>query len=588
MKKALLLTLLIPFLFTCNIAKKTSLDTKPSVPATKEIQQVREEGHRISKHLMTENAMVVTAHPLASEIGSKILQAGGNAVDAAVAVEFALAVVYPIAGNIGGGGFMIFRRNDGYNVALDYREKAPLVASRDMYLDENGEPTALSRKGHLSSGVPGTVAGMAKAHERFGKLPWQQLVEPAIQLAENGFAITKLASNNLNKFKSSFQEYNKDDITFVKNTDWSANDKLVQKDLAETLKLIRDKGKDGFYKGATAEKIVAEMKKGNGIISLEDLEKYEAKWRQPIQGNYKNYRIMSMPPPSSGGIVLAQMLSMVENYPLSEWGFQSPKSIHLMVETERRAYADRATHMGDSDFYDVPIGFLLQKSYAIERISTYNPDAATPSEEVVAGKFKRRKPKGESEETTHYSIVDAEGNAVAVTTTLNSAYGSKVVIEGAGFIMNNEMDDFSAKPGTPNLYGLVGAEANAIEPEKRMLSSMTPTIIDKDDELFMVVGSPGGSTIITSVFQTFLNVAEFGLPLRDAVHKGRFHHQWLPDRISVEEGTFDAEKISQLEAMGHTIKTRSSIGRVEAIMIRPDGKREGVADKRGDDSAAGY
>ncbi len=581
MKKFALL-LVLPFLFTCTVTKNVQV-SPPTIEAPKE----REPGYKIRKHLLSDKAMVVSAHPLASEAGTKILQQGGSAVDAAIAVEFALAVVYPAAGNIGGGGFMMVRQNDGYNVALDYREKAPLSASRDMYLDENGEPTDLSRSGHLSTGVPGTVAGMVTAHERFGKLPFADLVAPAIQLAENGFFITEKEANNLNRLKPTFQKHNPHSTAFVKTAEWKANEPLIQKELAETLKLIRDKGFDGFYKGVTADKIVAEMKKGNGIITHKDLEKYEAKWRQPIQSQYKDYRIISMPPPSSGGIVLAQMLNMIEPYHLSRMGFQSLESIHLMTEAQRRAYADRATHLGDSDFYDVPTMFLLQKTYAVDRMKSFDPKRATSSDDVVAGKFKKRKRK-ESEETTHYSIVDAEGNAVAVTTTLNSGYGSKVVVEGAGFFLNNEMDDFSAKPGTPNLYGLVGAEANAIQPEKRMLSSMTPTIIEKNNELFMVVGSPGGSTIITSVFQTFLNVAEFDLPLRDAVHNGRFHSQWLPDQITVEEGTFSEEKTAQLKAMGHTIKTRSSIGRVEAILIRPDGRREGVADIRGDDSAAGY
>ncbi len=590
MKNKLTLLLALTLFFTCNVPRQTT-DIKEVIKEeiVEEVTSPTEEiespdfPFTTNKVLMGEKAMVVSAHPLASEVGLEILRQGGNAIDAAVAVQFALAVVYPVAGNIGGGGFMVIRNADGTTATLDYREKAPLAAHRDMYLDKDGNAVAeLSRRGHLAVGVPGAVAGMIQANAEYGLLPFENLIKPSIRLARHGFALTEREAKGLNRQQEPFAKYNSHTTPFHKKGGWKTGDIITQTDLADVLQRVHDNGFDGFYGGETADLIVAEMKSGGGIITHDDLQKYKAIWRDPIFSDYKQYRIISMPPPSSGGIVLSQLLNMIEPYELSEWGFQSTKSVHLITEAERRAYADRAEHMGDSDFYEVPVNQLIEKEYATKRMANFDPKKATRSSDISAGKVVE-----ESEETTHFSIVDVQGNAVSVTTTLNSGYGSKVVVKGGGFLLNNEMDDFSAKPGVPNIFGLVGGEANAIEPEKRMLSSMTPTIIEKDNELFMVVGTPGGSTIITSVFQTFINVVEYGLPLKDAVHNPRFHHQWLPDKISIEEDAISQEERENLEKMGHTIETRGNIGRVEAILIHPDGKIEGVADKRGDDSAAG-
>jgi gamma-glutamyltranspeptidase/glutathione hydrolase len=541
--------------------------------------------YKMQKELVTEKAMVVSAHPLASQAGTEIMKKGGNAVDAMVAVHFALAVVYPKAGNIGGGGFMVYRDKDGNASTLDFREKAALAASRNMYLDQAGNAIdSLSRFGHLAVGVPGSVAGMFEAHKKYGRLPWSELLEPAIKLAEKGFIVTAIEAAALNENKLKFTQINNQENAFVKKSPWKIGQKLVQTDLAETLIRIQKDGSDGFYKGRTAELFVEEMKRGGGIISLLDLEKYQAKWRNPIVFEYKkNYRVITMPPPSSGGIVLAMLMQMVEDQPLEQMGFHSSAAVHLIAEAERRAYADRAEHLGDSDFYPVPLEAMLDKAYAKYRMRDFNDKNATASKQVKAGK-----PSKTSEQTTHYSIVDAEGNAVSVTTTLNGNYGSSVIVKGAGIILNNEMDDFSAKPGSPNMFGLLGAEANAIQPEKRMLSSMTPTILEKDGKLLMVVGTPGGATIITSVFQVIVNVIEFRLSLQDAVQKARFHHQWLPDQIYHEKNCFDAATVKKLKEMGHVLKERGQIGQVEAILVRPDGKLEGAADRRGDDSAAGY
>ncbi len=537
-----------------------------------------------SKNLIKKEAMVVSAHPIASEIGKRVLQNGGNAVDAAVAVQFALAVVYPVAGNIGGGGFMIYRSADGEVASLDFREMAPISSSRDMYLDKNGDVIqGLSLNGHLASGIPGSVAGMFAAHERYGKLEMAELIQPAIEVARDGFAVTSQQAKRLNNFKERFIKNNLHKPVFVKDTPWKAGDQLVQTDLSQTLLRISLSGPAGFYAGKTAELIVAEMAKGGGIISLEDLDGYKVKWRRPLLMNYKNYTLTTMPPPSSGGACMAQILGILKAYDLSQYEFHSPEAIHLIAEAERRAYADRTEHLGDSDFYDVPLEELLDKDYIKSRGTDIDLNKASKSSEIFAGE-----PRKESEETTHFSIVDKDGNAVSITTTINSGYGSKTVVEGAGFLLNNEMDDFSAKPGVPNLFGLIGKEANAIQPGKRMLSSMTPTIVTKGGELELVVGTPGGSTIITSVVQVFLNISEFGLSTYDAVAKPRFHHQWLPDQIYYEKGALDAATISKLEEMGHTTKERGLIGKVEAIRVLPDGSLEGVADPRGDDSASGY
>jgi len=531
------------------------------------------------------NGLVVTAHPEASAVGLEVLKAGGNAVDAAVAVQFALAVVYPNAGNIGGGGFMVYRSADGGFSALDFREAAPAKATRDMYLDAQGNPIAeLSLRGQLASGVPGSVDGMVKAHERYGSLPWHVLLAPAIRLAREGFPLTAMQARELNSRQESFRKFNPNGAAFIRDREWQEGDTLVQLDLANTLTRIAEQGRAGFYEGETADLIVAEMASGNGIITHEDLRSYSAKWREPVTSTYRGYRIVSMPPPSSGGIALIALLKSVEAFPLSKWQFQRDSAVRVMVEAERRVYADRATHLGDPDFYVVPQDMLIDSAYNAERMRSMSFSHASLSSHIHAGTL----PKPESEETTHFSIVDREGNAVAITTTINGSYGAYVVVSGAGFLLNNEMDDFSVKPGTPNMYGLIGGAANAIEPGKRMLSSMTPTILEKDGKLFMVVGTPGGSTIMTSVFQTIVNVIDFGMNMQEAVSAPRFHHQWLPDEVVVERDAIDAAVRHALTESGYKLMERGSIGRVDAILVLPDGSLQGGADPRGDDTALGY
>jgi gamma-glutamyltranspeptidase / glutathione hydrolase len=539
--------------------------------------------YSITKNLVAQKGAVVSAHPLASAVGVAILKKGGNAVDAAIATQLALAVVYPGAGNIGGGGFMVARLANGETLALDYREMAPSSANRDMYLDANGNVVqGKSINGHLSSGVPGSIAGMF-ASMKYAKLSFKELIQPAIDLAEKGFAISEREASSLNSIQQDLQKYNTQPSAFLNSNGWKAGDTLVQKDLANTLKLIRDNGEAGFYKGRTAELIVDEMKRGGGIITLDDLKNYQVKWRTPHSFDYHGYTIVSMPMPSSGGVLLHQMLKMLEDKPLSSYGFLSPQAVQLMTEVERRAFADRAQYMGDADFYKVPEAQLTNESYLKKRMNDYQPGIAGNSTQIKPGVL----PMKESEQTTHLSVLDAEGNAVSVTTTLNNSYGSKTVIGGAGFFINDEMDDFSVKPGVPNLYGAVGGEANAIAPGKRMLSSMTPTLVLKDGKPFIVVGTPGGTTIPTSVFQTIVNIIDFGMSADDAVNKPKFHHQWLPDQIDVERSFPEATRIA-LQKMGYTIKERGSIGRTEVIKKIPGDGMEAVADKRGDDAAAGY
>lgn len=535
--------------------------------------------------MLFDTAAVSCAHPLASEVGADILRAGGNAADAAVAVQFALAVVYPRAGNLGGGGFMVIRLNNGEATALDYRERAPAAAARDMYLDADGNPIdSLSRSGHLSVGVPGTVAGMVAAHARYGSLPWADLVQPAIELARRGFRLSPTEAERFNEYQEEFARYHAPGSVFLKD-EWRPGDRLKQEHLAETLERIRDNRRGGFYTGRTAELLVEEMQRGGGLITTADLKNYQAVWRNPVRGTYHNYELISMPPPSSGGVALAQLLQISDDYPLASLGFHSPEAIHLMAEAERRVYADRAEYLGDPDYFPIPLDTLLNEDYLRLRMADFDPKQAGTSERVRAGQFAMP----ESFETTHTSVVDGERNAVSVTTTLNLNFGSKVLVRGAGFFLNDEMDDFSAKPGTPNYFGLIGAEANAIAPGKRMLSSMSPTIVTREGELFLVLGAPGGSTIITSVYQVFLNIAAFGLPADEAVEAGRFHHQWLPDQIRIEEGALPEATITRLRSMGHEIEERGRMAVVKAIQVLPDGKLHAVADGRNpDDDVAGF
>ena len=532
------------------------------------------------------NGAVVSAHPEATAVGVEILKKGGNAVDATVAVKFALAVVYPNAGNIGGGGFLIYRSAKGETASMDFREKAPALAHKDMYLDGNGDPISeKSKEGHLAAGVPGTVSGMVELHKKYGKLKWAELVEPAYQLALKGFKLTKQQVNELNRLKSKFEQFNPLGTALLKaEGKWEEGDLLVQTELANTMRLIRDKGRAGFYEGEVANYIAEEMKRGGGLISKEDLKNYHAAWRKPIVGNYKGYKVITMPPTSSGGIALVQMLQSVSTFPLTKWGFNADSTVQVMVEAERRVYADRAKHLGDPDFWKVPQKELLEPAYNNSRMTNLTWDKATPSSEIQAGEFAKK----ESEETTHFSIVDKAGNAVSLTTTINTSYGNYVVVKGAGFLLNNEMDDFSVKPGVANYFGLIGYEANAIAPNKRMLSSMTPTILEKDGKLSMVVGTPGGSTIMTSVFQTILNVVDFGMDMQEAVNAKKFHHQWLPDRVDIEPDALKPEVQQKLEAKGYTFYKRNSIGRVDAILVTKKGTYQTGADPRGDDTAGGW
>lgn len=533
---------------------------------------------------LAESAMVVCAHPLAAKVGVDILKKGGNAVDAAIATQFALAVVYPVAGNIGGGGFMVLRLADGKVATLDYREKAPGAATPNMYIGETGELVeGLSTEGHLASGVPGTVAGLVEANASYSKLPWKDLVQPAIDLARNGFALTKREAEGLTEIQKDLVRLNTVSPDFLLKEEWKEGDIIKWDDLANTLEHIRDQGKAGFYEGKTADDIVAEMNRGKGLITHDDLKSYTATWREPLIGFYKGHKVISMPPPSSGGIALLQLLKSVEPYPIADWGLNSAKTTHLLTEAERRVYADRATHLGDPDFIKVPTSLLTDSLYTVNRMKSFDESKATLSSSIQAGVFA-----GESDQTTHLSVVDKDGNAVSVTTTLNGGYGSMVIVDGSGFFLNNEMDDFSAKPGAPNMYGVIGGEANKILPQKRMLSSMTPTIVEKDGKLLMVVGTPGGSTIITSVFQTILNVLDHNMTMQEAVSAKRVHSQWFPDMIIPEFKAISNEDSLILVNMGHTFKSRRGFGRVDAILIRSDGKLEGGADPRGDDTVEGY
>lgn len=540
------------------------------------------------------NGMVASAHPEASLVGLNILKAGGNAVDAAVAVQFALAVCFPVAGNIGGGGFMVYRDKNGNTSSLDYREKAPGRATQNMYLDSLGNVRAgaLSINGHLASGVPGAVDGMVQVHQKFGKLPWAQVLQPAIDLAEKGFSLTERDATGLNRIKTDLLTYNPGKTYFMRpdGRAWAKGDTLVQTDLGKTLRRIQAQGRAGFYAGETAQLLAAEMERGSpaggkGLITEADLAAYQAVWRDPIRAGYKNYNIITMPPTSSGGVALVQLMRFVEPYPLRRWGWNRDSTVQVMIEAERRVYADRAKFLGDPDFVKVPVQQLTSPDYLRQRWETFSFAQATPSSSVRGGNV----PGYESMETTHFSIVDREGNAVSITTTLNGGFGSRVVVGGAGFFMNNEMDDFSVKPGAPNMYGLIGNQANAIAPGKRMLSSMTPTILERDGKLFMVVGTPGGSTIMTSVFQTILNVVEHGMTMQQAVNALKFHHQWLPEKVIFENGAFTDATQQNLTSKGYQLeRLTNTLGRMDCVLVRPDGTYEGASDPRADNTAMGW
>jgi gamma-glutamyltranspeptidase / glutathione hydrolase len=525
--------------------------------------------------------MVVSAHPLASEVGIQVLQAGGNAFDAGVSVEFALAVVFPIAGNIGGGGFALLHTAEGEVKSLDYREQAPAGISAQLYVDESGQPIEKkSTEGPLAAGIPGTVAGMYALHQQYGQLPWSSLVQPAIELARKGWVLTPKEAEQLKKYQADLQRLNPEDCYLCATQSFRAGDTLYNEDLAITLERIRDKGAAGFYNGPTAEQLVTFMQAKGGIMTASDLENYQAIWRAPLQGNYKGHEVYSMGPPSSGGVLLLQMLGMLETQPLSSWGMGSAQYVHHTAEVARRAYADRAVYLGDPDFVEVPLNALLDQSYLKKRASSIQAKKVTSSQQLAGG----LPVPVESDETTHYIVADGKGNIITATTSLNGAYGSKSIASGLGFLLNNTIDDFSLAPGLPNSYGLVGSSANAIAPGKRMLSSMTPTLVLKEGKPVLAIGSPGGSTIPTTVLQVLLNQLEFGLPAQWAVDFPRFHHQWLPDYIRYENGRLDKKNRRQLQQWGHTLQESAPYGRAETIRFHPDGTLEGGADRRGDDA----
>lgn len=527
-------------------------------------------------------ASIVSARQEASSIGISVMEKGGSAFDAMIATDLALTVCFPNAGNISGGGFMVYRTADGKTGSLDFREKAPIAASADMYLDIDGNVIdGKSTLGGLAVGVPGTVAGLVAIHEKFGTIPWEELVQPAIDLALDGYLVTEKQEKSFNSKIEDFISVNGPETFYAQG--FKSGDRVKNIALASTLKRIAKFGKSGFYEGETANDLVNRVKETGGIISHEDLLAYKPVWRDPINFQYKDLNIFAMGPPSSGGICLGQILKMIEPYDIGQYKHNSIKAMQIIVEAERRSYADRSLYLGDPDFYKVPEKKLLNTEYLNERMETFDFDKATKSIDIKPGSLIFE----ESEETTHYSIIDEIGNAVAVTTTLNGSYGSKVFVEKGGYFLNNEMDDFSSKPGVPNMFGLIGGKANSIASQKRMLSAMTPTIVEKNGKLSMIVGTPGGSTIITSVLQTILNVYEFGMNIQKAVSAARFHHQWLPDNIVMEPGRFDRNIIKKLQEKEYEIKEEYNkiIGRVDAIHISENGIISTGADPRGDDKA---
>ena len=538
-----------------------------------------------TRGLIVQHAMVVSARAEASIIGSDILKKGGNAFDAMCATQLALAVAYPYAGNIGGGGFMVYRKANGDIGSIDFREKAPKAATKDMYLDENGDVIPeKSTLGAMAVGVPGAIAGIFEVHEKLGSLPIEDIINPSIALANKGVKVTKKQQETIKKYRPLFSKVNKKAIPLDKS--WKENDLIKYPELAKTLERIKQNGKDEFYKGKTAKVLAKFIQDNGGILSEEDLASYKAKWREPIVFTYDDLKVISMAPPSSGGVCLAQIMKMLEPFHLDEYGHNSLKTIQAITEAERRAYADRSFYLGDPDFIKIPVETLIKEDYLSGRMLDFSFERATPSANVSHGNIQII----ESNETTHYSIVDPFGNAIACTTTINGAYGSKLYCSELGFFLNNEMDDFSSKPGVPNMFGLIGAEANSILPEKRMLSSMTPTIVEKNGKLYMTLGTPGGSTIITSVLQTILNVHEFNMTMQEAVNAPRFHHQWLPDEIRMEPNIFDKNLVKQLEDLGYSINEKDSsvIGKVDGILVLDDNLYEGGADYRGDDTAVGF
>ena len=566
MKTLLRLLLIVAFLFTTQIEKTLG---------------------QVGWAKSYENGVVVTAEEQASKVGKQILKQGGNAVDAAVAVQFALAVTMPRAGNIGGGGFMVLHLEDGSTRTLDFREKAPLKASENMYIRDGEYVPKLSRQGALAVGVPGVVDGMIKALERYGRLPLETVMGPAIEIAREGYPLSWVQARELNDDADLFKQYEGSSKYFLppKGKKWQEGDIFVQKDLANTLERIANRGRDGFYSGETADMIVSTMERQDGLITYKDLEEYESVWREPVEASYMGYNLHIMPPPSSGSIAIHQILDMLRPYNLEELGFNSAKYVHLLTESMRRAFADRAYFLGDPDFVDIPMSKLKSDSYNKKRMQSFNWNNATSSDEIDHGDIPSFE---ESTETTHFSVVDEDGNAVSVTTTLNGYYGSKVAVDGAGFLLNNEMDDFTAEPGEPNMFGLIQGKANAVKPEKRMLSSMSPTIVTKDGNVRMVLGAAGGPRIITATLQSFLNMAVFGMEPQQAISAPRFHHQWMPDKLYYEEYGLSPDTRAKLIDMGHNLTSTDGVGRAHNIWVGEDDLIYGAPDPRGDGAAEGY